>query len=82
MRLQSSAEIFGWALDMLAVDTLYRRHGIASQLITVCEQLAAQNNVEHLLITVRQDNVVAYNCYKKLGFIEKDAVCNMQSKNM
>lgn len=70
--------IYGWELSMLAVDRSHRRQGIASQLILHGEQLAVQANIDRLLITVRQDNIAAYNCYKKLGFIEKDAVCNMQ----
>lgn len=74
--------VYGWELSILAVDKSYRRQGIASQLILACQQRAAQEHIDRLLITVRQDNSAAYNCYKKLGFIEKDAICNMQSKNM
>lgn len=69
--------IYGWELFILAIHPSYRRHGIASQLILFCQQQAAQAKVDRLLITVRQDNMPAYCCYKKLGFVEKDAISNM-----
>ncbi len=75
---QEAAGAHGWLLDMLSVHKSYRGRGIATQLIMNCEQLAPQEGIEKLLIVVRQDNVAAYNLYKKLGFVEKDAVINLK----
>ena len=55
-------------LSNLAVMSTYRRHGIASRMITVCETTAKQWGYQDLYLHVLENNEVACALYQRLGF--------------
>tara|TARA_R110000868_G_scaffold215046_3_gene465138 strand:+ start:1652 stop:2128 length:477 start_codon:yes stop_codon:yes gene_type:complete len=60
-------------LGRLAVNPKYRGQGLAKILIIkVLEQAFLQQSAKGASLFVFKDNIVAYNCYQSLGFIETD----------
>lgn len=56
----------GW-IATVAVHPDYRRKGIASILLSTCEELL---NISRYRLTVRRSNLAAINLYRKLGYAE------------
>lgn len=56
-------------LHLLATAIDVRRQGIATQLMNILFQAAATQNIQRILLEVRQSNQNAQNLYHKLGFI-------------
>lgn len=54
----------------IAVHPDFRRQGIASRLIRYFIDIAIKNSFEFLTLEVRESNLPAIECYKKLGFKE------------
>ena len=52
----------------------YRQRGIASELITFAEQVAAQKGARSILVQTGDDNLPALALYKKYGYEEYDLV--------
>jgi ribosomal protein S18 acetylase RimI-like enzyme len=60
-------------LGRLAVNPKYRGQGLAKILITkILEQAFLQQSAKGASLFVFKDNIVAYQCYQSLGFIETD----------
>ena len=60
-------------LGRLAVNPKYRGQGLAKLLITkILEQAFLQQSAKGASLFVFKDNIVAYQCYQSLGFIETD----------
>jgi ribosomal-protein-alanine N-acetyltransferase len=62
-----------WVLDEihvlnLAVKSEFRKHGIASKLITTLFDLGVQRGMRDLFLEVRVSNLAAQNLYRKFGF--------------
>ena len=62
------SEKTGWIL-MLGVHPLWRRKGIAKDLLTLCEK---KMKIPHVKLTVRRSNQPAINLYEKLGYHQVD----------
>ena len=56
-------------IAIVGVDPRYRRRGIATQLITACEQ---QTQLPTIKLVVRLSNEEAINLYRKLGYRNSD----------
>lgn len=55
-------------LSNLAVHPKYRRHGVASKLLTSCEKFSQEWGFEELYLHVLEDNDQARQLYLKLGY--------------
>ena len=55
-------------LDLLAVKFVFRRQGIATQIVTWLEDVASVAGIYNIFVQVRKINEGAINFYKKLGF--------------
>ena len=55
-------------LSNLAVHPKYRRHGVASQLLTTCEKFSHDWGFEDLYLHVLENNHQARQLYSKLGY--------------
>ena len=58
----------GWILT-LAVETAWRRQGIAETLLTRCEEKLHMPRVK---LTVRRSNTAAIRLYEKMGYKQED----------
>lgn len=66
-----SQSVLGWADMMnLAVDSDYRRQGIAEQLIDSLIECLVDNEVVCLTLEVRVSNAPAISLYEKKGFVQ------------
>jgi ribosomal-protein-alanine N-acetyltransferase len=59
-------------LQRIAVAPEHRRTGVASALIEALLDLAAETEVDRVLLEVREDNEAALGCYAQSGFEEID----------
>ena len=60
-------------LARLCVNPKYRGQGLAKILVTqILEQAFLEPSAKGTSLFVFKDNIVAYNCYRSLGFIETD----------
>jgi ribosomal protein S18 acetylase RimI-like enzyme len=60
-------------LGRLAVNPNFRGQGLAKILITkILEQAFSEQSAKGASLFVFKDNIVAYQCYQSLGFIETD----------
>ena len=60
-------------LGRLAVSPQYRGQGLAKILITkILEQAFIEQSAKGASLFVFRDNIVAYECYQSIGFIETD----------
>lgn len=55
----------------MGVKLEYRGKGIGKKLLLKCIESATSNNIEKLELEVFSTNKVAYDLYKKIGFIEE-----------
>ena len=58
----------GWMIGNVAVDPMWRRRGIARQLMDAAIDLARDQDADWISLQVRSDNTGAYNLYRELGF--------------
>lgn len=56
-------------LDDFSVTNLYRNKGIGTSLIKESEEYAKSLNINTILLHVEKNNELAYNFYKRLGYI-------------
>ena len=63
-------------LHLIAVDSNYRKQGIATKLLNRCEQLAISRNVFKIILDVRVSNESAINLYDKNGYTK---ICERKS---
>lgn len=54
----------------VAVSSLYRRKGIAQELINNILSIAKERSVKEVFLEVRLSNVKAISLYEKMGFVE------------
>jgi ribosomal-protein-alanine N-acetyltransferase len=54
----------------IAVKQIYRNLGIGQSLIDNMIQIAQNRSIHYMYLEVRQSNKIAYDLYKKKGFIE------------
>lgn len=52
----------------IAVSSLYRRKGIAEDLLSYTLAIAKKRNIKEIFLEVRESNKAAINLYKKKGF--------------
>jgi ribosomal protein S18 acetylase RimI-like enzyme len=52
----------------LSIDTKWKRKGVATALISSCEECALSNNAKNIWLKVRAGNVAAITMYTKLGY--------------
>ncbi len=66
----------------LSIDTKWKRKGVATTLISYCEEFALANNAKDIWLKVRAGNVAAITMYTKLGYdiYSSDIVEEVESK--
>ena len=57
-------------LHLIAVDSNYRKQGIATKLLNHCEQLAKSRGICKVILDVRVSNESAIRLYEKCGYIK------------
>ncbi len=60
---------FNVEVELVGVSPNFRNQGIASQLLSVAQEIAEKNKATYLNMYVFEENKNAINLYKKLGFI-------------
>ena len=60
----------GWMIGNVAVDPVWRRRGIARQLMQAAIELAREQDAAWISLQVRSDNVGAHDLYRALGFLD------------
>ncbi len=58
----------GWMIGNVAVDPVWRRRGIARQLMLAAIDLARDQDADWISLQVRSDNAGAHDLYRSLGF--------------
>jgi len=58
----------GWMIGNVAVDPVWRRRGIARQLMQAAIDLAREQDADWISLQVRSDNTGANDLYRSLGF--------------
>ncbi|MBI5567012.1 MAG: GNAT family N-acetyltransferase [Chloroflexi bacterium] len=58
----------GWMIGNVAVDPVWRRRGIARQLMQAAIDLAREQDADWISLQVRSDNAGAHDLYRSLGF--------------
>lgn len=58
----------GWMIGNVAVDPVWRRRGIARQLMQAAIDLAREQDADWISLQVRSDNASAHDLYRSLGF--------------
>ncbi len=58
----------GWMIGNVAVDPVWRRRGIARQLMQAAIDLARDQDADWISLQVRSDNAGAHGLYRSLGF--------------
>jgi len=58
----------GWMIGNVAVDPVWRRRGIARQLMQAAINLAREQDADWISLQVRSDNASAHDLYRSLGF--------------
>ncbi|MBP7686331.1 MAG: GNAT family N-acetyltransferase [Thermoflexales bacterium] len=58
----------GWMIGNVAVDSVWRRRGIARQLMQAAIDLAREQDADWISLQVRSDNASAHDLYRSLGF--------------
>lgn len=53
----------------LAIHPLYRRQGVARNLLYCLTKIAREKGVKHLTLEVRRSNIPAQDLYQKMGFV-------------
>ncbi len=71
LELKPSGEYY---VNNLAVFEKFRRKGIAKKLLEYSENVASQKNCHVISLYVKEDNLPAFNLYKKLGYKETKKV--------
>lgn len=59
-------------LDLLAVEKLYRRRGVGTQVVQWLEKVAITAAIMNIFVQVRKANVNAIHFYQRLGFLVVD----------
>ena len=57
-------------VNKIAVDSEWRRAGLASKLMERCFEFARQNEIRSITLEVRESNEAARGLYRSLGFVE------------
>ena len=58
-------------VEILSVDSRFRRHGVARMLLGRAAADAAVSDAEELVVATQGDNVAALSCYRSFGFAER-----------
>lgn len=71
-----------WYIGAVATHPDYRSRGIARCLMEAAIQHIRERGGELALLTVRADNVPAYQLYRRLGFVHFDSATQLRLKGM
>lgn len=66
-----------WEIYTLAVQKNSRHSGVATKIIQYLEQLALDNGIQKLTLSVLPTNYAAISCYQKSGFIKEETIYKM-----
>jgi ribosomal protein S18 acetylase RimI-like enzyme len=63
---------YTWKIDWIVVDQSYRKHGIGSRMVKICEEYIKQNGYTSLIVetlgATSDISISAISFYKKVGF--------------